>query len=557
MESDLVYVNSKLYPYQRDGVDFGIATGGRLLIGDEMGLGKTLQTIALLLHFRAALPALIICPASLLYNWRAELEMWVPSFRDNDTEPIQILRTTKQAIRPDARIDIISYALASRDQKYKELRKRKYGIVVCDESHKLKSRKSKRTKLLVPLLKSVRHVFLLSGTPVLNRPSELFTQLVALYKPKALWDAVHAYMKRTNVPNSTGMNQPHKLFSVFHQFGLRYCAAKMDRYGHWDYKGISNCDELNAVLKEVVMIRRLKRDVLTELPEKKRQRLIMAISDVAKRKIDRQVVQLQKAFRDEKSARGIRAKLQLVFKHKQLIMELYRTSAVAKIKPCVETVRDMLESMCGGNNDTPRKLLLFGHHRAMLDAIEEQCIEPFMRENSDKSYIRIDGSTPSLKRGELVEAFQTNAKCCVALLSITACGYGLTLTSASDVVFMEMYWNPGIMVQAEDRVHRIGQRNTCHMYYLVARDSFDDKMWVMLNNKMRIVSSLLDGKREQMFERSDRVDMTNTKKRKASVAPDALPQAKRPMSFLPMISPSSSSSVAEGPFSQFVFELTQ
>ncbi len=518
---DHAHVLSKLYPYQREGYEFGVAKGGRVLLGDEMGLGKTLQTIALLLHYRARWPALVICPASLLYNWKQELEAWVPSFKANP-KLANILRTTKQAIDPEARIDIISYSLATRDQKYQEIRKRKYGIVVCDESHKLKSRKSKRTKLLVPLLKSVKHAFLLSGTPVLNRPSELFTQLVALYKPRELWHAVEAYMKDTNSTNSTGMNQQYKLFTVFHQFGLRYCNAHTDRFNHWDYGGTSNLRELNAVLKEVVMIRRRKREVLKQLPEKKRQRMIMAISDVAKRKIDKQVVQLQRAFKQTQGARGIREKLQLVFKHKQLVMELYRTSAETKIKPCVETLRDMIESMCLGAQ--PRKLLIFGHHRAMLNAIEDQCLTPFMQAHTDKSYIRIDGSTPSVQRGELVNGFQNNPQCCVALLSITACGYGLTLTSASDVVFVEMYWNPGIMVQAEDRVHRIGQRNTCHMYYLVARDSFDERLWLMLNKKMAIVSSILDGEREQMFKRDDQID---TKKRKAQQEPTDAPPAKR------------------------------
>lgn len=528
----------KLYPYQREGYDFGVAKKGRLLLADEMGLGKTLQTIALLLHFRAW-PVLIVCPASLLYNWREELKKWVPSFAAHP-ERINVLCKPRQLPDANAHVEIISYARSIQDKMHAALKARKYQMVVCDESHKLKSRKAKRTRLLVPFLKRTRHAILLSGTPVMSRPSELFTQLVALGRPKALWEAVQAHMKNKNSTNSTGMNQPFKLFTVFHQFGMRYCNAHTDRFNHWDYRGTSNLAELNVVLKQEAMIRRLKVNVLTQLPEKRRQRYFIPTTDTSKRKIEKQVKQLQTAFQNTKKARNIREKLFLVNKHKQLVMEMYHTSAQSKIKSCVDALKDMVETICGSG----RKLLIFGHHRSMLDAIEEKCIGAFIKQNPSKHYIRIDGSTKAMHRGELVDIFQTHPDCCIALLSITACGYGLTLTAASDVVFAEMYWNPGIMVQAEDRVHRIGQDKTCLMYYLVARDSFDEKLWLMLNEKMRIVSSILDGKAERMFERDDKHDIGSD---------GAVPPAKRVKLSAP---PSTDASPSIDPFADFVLSLT-
>ena len=123
------------------------------------------------------------------------------------------------------------------------------------------------------------------------------------------------------------------------------------------------------------------------------------------------------------------------------------------------------------------KILMFGHHRIILDALEESV------KKKKTKYMRIDGSVPQKKRHERVQQFQKDPEMKVAILSITAAGVGLTLTAASIVVFTEMHWTPAIMVQAEDRAHRIGQENPVNCYYLYAKGTLDPQIYQKLQNK--------------------------------------------------------------------------
>ncbi|GCB77235.1 hypothetical protein scyTo_0021079 [Scyliorhinus torazame] len=190
-EADLSSVDSKLVhslmPFQREGVNFAISRGGRLLLADDMGLGKTLQAICIAAIYRKEWPVLVIAPSSVRFTWAQ------------------------------------------------------------DESHFLKNMKTARSKAARPFLQAAKRLILLSGTPAMSRPAELYSQITAL-RPK--------------------------LFSNFHEFGLRYCAAKQFPWG-WDYSGSCNLLELRLLLLESLMIRRLKSDVLSQLPAKRRKMVLV------------------------------------------------------------------------------------------------------------------------------------------------------------------------------------------------------------------------------------------------------------------------------------------
>ena len=205
------------------------------MICDEMGLGKTVQGIAIACAFKSKWPLLVIVPSSLKQNWKKEFIKWLPDQR----EAINIIETSKNVKISD--INIISYDLVS--NVIDVLTKAKFKVVIADESHYIKSTSSQRSQAVVPLIKSAQYRILLSGTPALSRPAELWPQLEAVGVP---------------------------IFSSFHQFGLRYCAAWHGPQG-WDYSGSSNLSELHTILNEAVMIRRLKDEVLTELPKKERK----------------------------------------------------------------------------------------------------------------------------------------------------------------------------------------------------------------------------------------------------------------------------------------------
>jgi Helicase conserved C-terminal domain len=162
---------------------------------------------------------------------------------------------------------------------------------------------------------------------------------------------------------------------------------------------------------------------------------------------------------------------------------LYRVSGLAKVAGVWKYVRQAL------NQSGTRKLILFAHHREVLDALQQ-------RLRADRvQFVRIDGETPSKRRAELCARFQSPqaVACRVALLSITAAGTGITLHAASLVVFAELYWTPGILNQAEDRAHRIGQRQDVDVHYLLARSTIDDLIWPIITSKLRVVGQALDG----------------------------------------------------------------
>ncbi|XP_072572700.1 SWI/SNF-related matrix-associated actin-dependent regulator of chromatin subfamily A-like protein 1 [Paramormyrops kingsleyae] len=159
---------------------------------------------------------------------------------------------------------------------------------------------------------------------------------------------------------------------------------------------------------------------------------------------------------------------------KEALLVYYSHTAEAKTQAVMEYMMDLLE--CGRE-----KFLVFAHHKLMLDSITKELGE------KNISYIRIDGATPSAERQALCHRFQFSEKKCVAVLSITAANMGITLHSASLVLFAELFWNPGVLIQAEDRVHRIGQTSSVDVHYLVAKGTADDYLWPMIQEKMNVL----------------------------------------------------------------------
>ena len=171
------------------------------------------------------------------------------------------------------------------------------------------------------------------------------------------------------------------------------------------------------------------------------------------------------------------------------------------------------------------KTIVFAHHRVMLDALEELMPEIGMR---DVEFVRIDGSTTAGAKNALVQHFQNDVRCKVAILSILACGTGLTLTSSSRILFAEMYWVTSTMLQAEDRIHRIGQKNCCDIRYIIAEGTLDPYLWKMLNKKFDIVSNIMDGNMDARLEASERsVDLTPNEELNAIFEEEMVTKKKR------------------------------
>lgn len=347
-------------------------------------------------------------------------------------------------------VNIVSFDLLSKLEKQL---KTPFKVVIIDESHFLKNIKTARCRAAVPILKVAKRVILLSGTPAMSRPAELYTQIIAV-KPT--------------------------FFPQFHAFGLRYCDAKRLPWG-WDYSGSSNLGELKLLLEEAVMLRRLKSDVLSQLPAKQRKMVVVnpgRISTRAKAALDAAAKEMTKDKTKQQQ--------------KEALLVFFNRTAEAKIPCVIEYILDLLES-------GREKFLVFAHHKVLLDAIAKEL------ERKNVQHIRIDGSTPSADREDLCQQFQLSKGHTVAVLSITAANMGLTFSSADLVVFAELFWNPGVLIQAEDRVHRIGQTNSVGIHYLVAKGTADDYLWPLIQEKIKVLgeAGLSETNFSEMTEATD------------------------------------------------------
>ncbi|XP_076877681.1 DNA annealing helicase and endonuclease ZRANB3 isoform X2 [Brachyhypopomus gauderio] len=360
-----------------------------------------------------------------------------------------------------SKVTVLGYGLLTTDARplVEALNARQFGVVIVDESHYLKSRNAARTKILVPVIQMTKRAILLTGTPALGRPEELFMQVDALYPRR---------------------------FGSWSDYAKTYCNAHYKFFGRrrqWDCRGASNLDELHQRLSQI-MIRRLKAEVLTQLPDKIRQKIPFDLPKPAAQEASASLEKWESLMRRQSSSGEWESENPFT-EVMGLITQMYKQTAVAKAGAVKDYIKMMLET-------EQLKFLVFAHHLNMLQACTEAVIE------AKAGYIRIDGSVASAERIQLVHRFQNDPDTRVAILSIQAAGQGLTLTAASHVVFAELYWNPGHVKQAEDRAHRIGQTSSVHVHYLLAKGTFDMVMWAMLNRKESVTGSTLNGRRAQL-----------------------------------------------------------
>ncbi|XP_071705443.1 uncharacterized protein [Rutidosis leptorrhynchoides] len=451
-------LESKLLPFQREGVRFILKHGGRVLLADEMGLGKTLQAIAVAACVRDSWPVLVLTPSSLRLQWASMIQQWLDipasdilvvlsSYNGSNKSGYTIIRSnTKGNIRLDGVFNIVSYDAVPKLQDI--LTKSDFKVVIADESHFLKNAQAKRTTASLPILKKAQYTMLLSGTPALSRPIELYKQLEALYP---------------------------KVYRNVHEYGGRYCQGGV--FGM--YQGASNHEELHNLMKATVMIRRLKKEVLTELPVKRRQQVFLDLADKDMKQINALFCELEVVKGKIKVCKSEEEGESLKFKEKHIINKIYNESAEAKIPAVLDYLGTVIEAGC--------KFIVFAHHQPMIDSIHQFLLKKKV------GCIRIDGGTPAGSRQSLVTDFQEKDTIKAAVLSIKAGGVGLTLTAASTVIFAELSWTPGDIIQAEDRAHRIGQVSSVNVYYLLANDTVDDIIWDVVQSKLENLGQMLDG----------------------------------------------------------------
>ncbi|XP_013148259.1 PREDICTED: SWI/SNF-related matrix-associated actin-dependent regulator of chromatin subfamily A-like protein 1 isoform X2 [Papilio polytes] len=388
-------LRNRLMPFQEDGVRFGIAHKGRCMIADDMGLGKTFQALAIASYYRHNWPLLIVTTSSMRDTWQNKVCELLPSVPLMNIVTLGSGKDTQLIADKQTEVVIVSYKISTMHTDL--LKSKNFGVVILDESHHLKSNKSQCTSALGRVCRGAARVLLLSGTPALSRPAELYTQLLLI---------------------------DNNFFSSYTEYGKRYCAGKQTNFG-WDMTGQSNLAELQILLQKKFLIRRTKEQVLTNLESKTRETVLLddALLQFSKEE-QQELSQMAASCRDSRPAD----------RHSALIT-YFTESARVKIPAICKYIKQVV---CEEGVD---KFLVFAHHRSVVRAV---CAA---LDDTNTRYICIDGATPAAARTELVERFQLGAACRAGVLSLTAAGAGLTLTAASLVLFAELHWNPGDVVR--------------------------------------------------------------------------------------------------------------
>ena len=451
-------------PYQVAGIRFMLEREG-VLLGDEMGLGKTIQIIGLLNALSAPTldgkkpilsSALIVCPASLKLNWLKELKRWLVS------RLTYAVADSKFFPRSD--IVIINYDILGK--WLQRIQSRNWDLVAADEAHYVKNPDALRSKNFYAI-QGARRV-LATGTPIVNRPKELFP-------------LVH-YL------------DPEK-FPEFMPFAIRYCGAVRNGSG-WNTSGASNLDELQVRLRGSIMIRRMKKEVLTELPPKTRQIIELPAPDKIKHLLKQENEQYQNkagyleackaAMQNAREANDTAAyqkALEDFRKTSGLILsgiaELRKAVALAKVPYVVEHLKEAMEE---GN-----KVVCFAHHHEVMDAIRAHF----------PNSVKFSGQQSATEKNAAVERFQTDERCKLFVGGILAAGVGITLTASSHVVFAELDWVPGNLTQAEDRCHRIGQKDNVLVQHLVLEGSLDFYIAEKVIAKQKVIDAAMNNQPEK------------------------------------------------------------
>ncbi len=431
----------KPHPFQRDVVLDVEEFEGRALISAEMGLGKTIMTLGTLIREKIkSWPAVVVCPCSVKYVWEYEaLRFGIrPTVLEGRKPAVKYTRTSRAP-----RLTIINYDILKDWVPF--LMEQETSTVIFDESQFLQNRRAKRTKAAMKLGRSALHVIALSGTPLVNRPAEL-------------WPTLH-------------LIRPD-LYPSFWQFAQRFCSPRRTPWG-WDYSGASNLDLLHSTLNRQMMIRRLKSDVLKDLPDKIRTVVPIEISD------PREYAMARDDFVSWLKSRGASG-IGSAMKAQKLtqIGYLLRLCAKLKLKAVVEWCNNFLDQ-------SGEKLVVAAVHRKMIEALNR-------RLNGGKHVI-IDGSVTGRTRKAAVDQFQSDPDTRVLIGNIKAAGVGITLTAASNVAFAELAWSPGAVMQMEDRCHRIGAKDTVWAHYLVAHGTIEERLARILQQKQEVIRATLDG----------------------------------------------------------------
>lgn len=460
----------EFYEYQKAGIEF-LSKRSKSLMADSMGLGKSGQVIGDINLMDDFKKILIICPNSVKYNWKKEWEMWSA----HTDKKVCVYNSSN--IKDEGDVIIVNYEVFNtstnpKSKKFRDPKKGKYNsslnmlnmikkwgefdYLICDESHRLKNLQANTTRNVMKIAKYAKKITFATGTPVLSNPEDLWTTI-----------KIFGYTKEFE-----GTKQ---------KFIEKYCGAYFHRRWKRMIMDVDNVkpeilEELQIKLRKNFMIRRLKSEVLTELPEKIRSIVPVEIAQKYLREFLGSEVSKNdlSSFSTNKSEgsilRGLKPELITE------LTELRKVTGVAKIKPVTDFVTDILEQ--------GKKVVLYAHHTDVIEA--------YIKKFKKYGVVSIYGKTPDHEREEAKQKFQNDPDTNIFIGNFRAASEGITLTASHTMVMAEFDWVPAIMMQTEDRIYRISQDVPCDIYYMCADQTLDAYILSAIIRKIAIIEQILE-----------------------------------------------------------------
>jgi len=409
------------------------------ILADEMGLGKTIQTITFLLSEKKS-HSLIVTPTSLIYNWKGEFEKFAPSLRigiihGKKNERVQVLSNIS-----DYDIILTTYGTLKNDiLQYENI---KFDYLILDEGQNINNSESQNAKVIKDINSKSR--FILTGTPIENNLMELW----------ALFDFI----------------MPGYLYTK-QEFSSKFIKAE-DKY----------VEELKILINPYIL-RRIKRDVIKEIPEKIETKFLVEMTEAQDKIYKSFIKEIKNNIKNHKTDKNNITIFSYLTKLRQICLD-----------PSV-----IIEGYCGGSgkidiakeliveNIKEHKILLFSQFTSVLSRISLEL------ESENIKYSYLDGNTSAKNRIKLVDEFNKNENIRVFLISLKAGGTGLNLTSADIVIHFDPWWNLSVEDQATDRAHRIGQKHVVEVIKLIAKDTIEEKIILLQDDKKELINNVITG----------------------------------------------------------------
>lgn len=444
----------KPYPYQIEAVKFAERANFNLIIADEQGVGKTIELLSLFkLYFEKLLPAVLTVPSSVKYQWLFEIERILIA---NDTSEenrrrflTQVINSSKEIALPGFGIYIVTYDILKNEKMFSLIPEIK--TIVLDECQRVKNHLSERAKAVQKIAKRAEYKIPMSGTPIKNNAGEYFTIL--------------------------NLVAPGK-FPSYQTYLDDYCDFYNNGWGN-KVGGLRDPERFHEDTQDII-IRRVKKDVLPDLPDKVRKFLHVELDPKLNKAYAAALRELDDLFYsdDYNSFSSGAAKIAIMTKMRYI-------TGISKVEQCIDHVTEFLLS-------TDRQITVFSHHQDVMDKLIME-LSKWCKDGGFAEPFKLHSGLNGEERSKLVQRFR-DGESRILIASTLASGEGINLQFCSDAVMLERQWNPANEEQAEDRFHRFGQANKVSVTYMIASGTIDEYFTELVESKRAIVASTMDNK---------------------------------------------------------------